>query len=148
MKGLPSTYNKDLQESVEPLIDCVKTVLFSIEISRRVISTLTIYPDKMFNALEPGMLATDLADYLVKKSVPFREAHHISGEVVKLSDGKGIPMDRLSHEDLAGVDKRLGPDFVFSYERSVEARAAKGGTSIESVREQIEILKGLAGGSL
>jgi len=140
-KGLPSTYNKDLQESVEPLLDCVKTVSDSIRILTGVVSTLTVHPKKMLAALTPDMLATDLADYLVRKGVPFRETHHISGQVVALAEEKSVPMDKLSHADLQGVDKRLAADFVFDYEKSVEMRTAKGGTSKSSVREQIAVLR-------
>ncbi|KAK3166956.1 hypothetical protein OEA41_010081 [Lepraria neglecta] len=140
-KGLPSTYNKDLQESVEPLLDCVKTISDSIQILTGVISTLAINPDKMLAALTPDMLATDLADYLVRKGIPFRETHHISGQVVALAEQKNMPMDQLSHGDLQSVDKRLGSDFIFDYEKSVEMRTAKGGTSKSSVQEQIAVLK-------
>ena len=127
-KGLPSTYNKDLQESVEPLLDCVKTVSDSIQILTGVVSTLIIKSEAMFAALTPDMLATDLADYLVRKGVPFRETHHISGQVVALAESKGVAMDKLSHAQLQSVDKRLGQDFVFDFENSVELRTAKGGT--------------------
>lgn len=148
-KGLPSTYNKDLQESVEPLLDCVKTVSDSVRILTGVISTLAIRSAAMLAALTPDMLATgmlhalllsltqlfpcltlytDLADYLVRKGVPFRETHHISGQVVALAEAKDLPMDKLSHAQLQSVDKRLGTDFVFDFEKSVEMRTAKGGT--------------------
>ena len=145
-KSLPSTYNKDLQESVEPMLDCVKTVSDSVRILTGVVSTLIINPANMLKALTPDMLATDLADYLVRKGVPFRETHHISGRVVALAEERAIAMDKLSHEDLQGVDKRLGSDFVFDYEKSVETRTAKGGTSKSSVREQIQYLKGMVTG--
>lgn len=137
----------------------------------------------MLAALTPDMLATgtanarslsqikavtdpscpDLADYLVRKGVPFRETHHISGQVVALAEQKNVPMDILSHADLQSVDKRLGSDFIFDYEKSVEMRTAKGGTaslplmsppnlqlldhanvfmqSKSSVQEQIAVLK-------
>jgi argininosuccinate lyase len=69
IKGIPSTYNKDLQESVEPIIDHVKTLRDSILIASRVLSTLTVFPEKMLAALTPDMLATDLAEYLVRKGM-------------------------------------------------------------------------------
>lgn len=145
LKGLPSTYNKDLQESVEPLLDCVKTVGDSVRIATGVLSTLAIYPKKMLEALTPDMLATDLADYLVRKGVPFRETHHISGQVVALAEKEGTPMDQLSYEQLREIDERFGKDVVscFDYEKSVEMRKAKGGTSKSSVLEQISVLKDL-----
>ena len=139
-KSLPSTYNKDLQESVEPMLDTIKTVSDSVRILTGVLSTLTMHPAKMLAALTPDMLATDLADYLVRKGVPFRETHHISGQVVAEAERRGCGMDELGLEVLRGVDKRLGDDFVFDYERSVELRSAKGGTSKSSVKEQIELL--------
>lgn len=150
IKGIPSTYNKDLQESVEPLLDHVKTVGDSLLIATGVLSTLTIQPERMQAALTPDMLATDLADYLVRKGVPFRETHHISGQVVALSEKEGKPMDQLSFKQLQTVDSRFEQDVLkaFDYEQSVEMRSAKGGTSRSAVREQTEALRhALARGS-
>lgn len=143
IKGIPSTYNKDLQESVEPMLDHVKTVGDSLQIATGVLSTLTILPDNMLKSLTPDMLATDLADYLVRKGVPFRETHHISGQVVALSEKESLPMDQLSFEQLQSVDKRFEKDVlsVFDYQKSVEMRSAKGGTSRSAVLEQIEAVK-------
>ena len=148
IKGIPSTYNKDLQESVEPLLDHVKTVGDSIQIATGVLSTLAVQPENMLKSLTPDMLATDLADYLVRKGVPFRETHHVSGQVVALAEKEGRPMDQLSFAQLQGVDKRFEKDImgVFDYQKSVEARSAQGGTSRSAVMEQIEaVKKALAG---
>ena len=143
IKGLPTTYNKDLQESVEPMIDHIKTVGDSLQIATGVLSTLTVNADKMFAALAPEMLATEFADYLVRKGVPFREGHHISGRVVALAEKEGVPMDKLSLEQLKAVDGRFGDDVIdcLDYERAVELKDAPGGTSKSAVREQIRILK-------
>lgn len=143
IKGIPSTYNKDLQESVEPLLDHVKTVGDSLLIATGVLSTLVAQPENMLKSLTPDMLATDLADYLVRKGVPFRETHHISGQVVALAEREGRPMDQLSFAQLQGVDARFEKDVldVFDYQRSVEMRSAKGGTSRIAVMEQIEAVK-------
>lgn len=143
IKGIPSTYNKDLQESVEPLLDHVKTVGDSLQIATGVLSTLAIQPNNMLKSLTPDMLATDLADYLVRKGVPFRETHHISGRVVALAENESQPMDKLSFDQLQGVDKRFEKDVlkVFDYQKSVEMRSAKGGTSKSAVMEQIEAIK-------
>lgn len=143
VKGIPSTYNKDLQESVEPMLDHVKTVADSIRIANGVLATLKIFPEKMKAALTPDMLATDLAEYLVRKGVPFRETHHISGRVVAKAEEVGRPMDTLSVKELQGIDSRFGDDVksVFDYDRSVEQRTASGGASKKAVREQIEVLK-------
>lgn len=142
-KGLPSTYNKDLQESVEPMLDHVKTVADSIRIAEGVLATMATRPDKMQAALDPFMLATDLADYLVRKGVPFRETHHISGRCVALSEATGTPMNELTYDQLKGIDARFEEDIAetFNYEKSVEMRAARGGTSESSVLEQIKVLR-------
>ncbi|EQK99990.1 hypothetical protein G6O67_004284 [Ophiocordyceps sinensis] len=146
-KGLPSTYNKDLQESVEPMLDHVKTVSDSIQIANGVLSTLTTNADRMRAALDPFMLATDVADYLVRKGVPFRETHHISGRCVAKSEETGIPMNKLSYEQLKAIDGRFEEDIrdVFNYDTSVERRTAKGGTSKQSVVEQIKVLRDMLG---
>ncbi|KFZ16167.1 hypothetical protein V501_02362 [Pseudogymnoascus sp. VKM F-4519 (FW-2642)] len=145
LKGLPSTYNKDLQESVEPMLDHVKTVGDSIQIATGVLSTLAANSEKMRAALDGFMLATDLADYLVRKGVPFRETHHISGQVVALSEKTNTPMEKLTYEQLESVDARFKPDVseCFDFERSVEMRTSKGGTSKKCVLEQIEVLKSM-----
>lgn len=143
VKGLPSTYNKDLQESWETMLDGVKTTSDSIQIATGVLSTLSINPEKMLAALSPDMLATDLADYLVRKGVPFRETHHISGRVVALAEKEGVPMDYLSVEQLKGVDDRFGDDVksCFDYDASINKRTVIGGTSEQSVLEQIKVLE-------
>jgi argininosuccinate lyase len=145
LKGLPSTYNKDLQESWEPMLDHAKTVADSIQIAEGVLATLATQPDRMKASLDPFMLATDVADYLVRKGVPFRETHHISGRCVALSEQTGTPMNELSYEQLKGIDARFEEDIAecFDYEKSVEMRAARGGTSKSSVQEQIKVLKAM-----
>jgi argininosuccinate lyase len=144
-KGIPSTYNKDLQESWEPMLDHVKTVSDSVQILNGVLSTLKLRPERMVASLNPFLLATDIADVLVRLGVPFRETHHISGRVVAKSEELGIPMDQLSLEQLQAIDSRF-PDSikdVFNYEASVESRNAQGGTSRAGVLEQIEVLKSM-----
>ncbi|KAJ2038394.1 argininosuccinate lyase, partial [Coemansia sp. S16] len=85
-KGLPSTYNKDMQEDKEPMFDAVDTLTGSLQITTAVIATLRINADKMKQCLTGDMLATDLAEYLVRKGVPFRQTHHISGAAVKMAE--------------------------------------------------------------
>ncbi|KAI0839723.1 argininosuccinate lyase [Hypoxylon sp. FL0890] len=144
-KGLPSTYNKDLQESWEPMLDHVKTISDSVQIANGILTTLTVRPDRMRAALDPFMLATDLADYLVRKGVPFREAHHISGRCVAKSEELGVPMNELSLKQLQAIDGRFMEDVLdtFNYETSVEMRSAKGGTSRARVLEQVKVLKAM-----
>ncbi|BFZ60788.1 argininosuccinate lyase [Saitoella coloradoensis] len=143
-KGIPSTYNKDLQEDKEPLFDAVNTISDSLRIATGVLSTLKIRQEKMRASLTMDMLATDLADYLVRKGVPFRETHHISGEAVRLAEEQNLSgIDQISLEEY----KKLHPAFeedvknVFDFESSVEKRTAKGGTSRKCVLEQIERIK-------
>ncbi len=144
-KGLPSTYDKDLQESIEPMLDHVKTVADSIQIAEGVLATLDAKPDKMRAALDPFMLATDVAEYLVRKGVPFRESHHISGRCVALSESTGTPMNELTYEQMKGLDPRFDTDITaaFDYERSIEMKSSKGGTSKQSVLEQIQVLRAM-----
>ncbi|KAI8944448.1 argininosuccinate lyase [Xylaria longipes] len=143
LKGLPSTYNKDLQESWENMLDAVKTVSDSVRIATGVLATLEVRPDRMRAALDPFMLATDVADYLVRRGVPFRETHHISGRVVALSEQTGTPMNELTYEQLKSIDARFDRDIAeyFDYDRSVELRSARGGTSKSCVLEQIKVLR-------
>lgn len=98
-------------------------------------------------ALDPFMLATDVADDLVRKGVPFMETHHISGRSVALSEQTGTPMNELTFEQLKGLDPGFEEDIaeVFDYERSVEMRSAAGGTSKPYVLQQITVLEGILG---
>ncbi|KAK7697537.1 argininosuccinate lyase [Diaporthe eres] len=130
LKGLPATYNKGLQEFVEPLLDHVKTVGDSIQIAEGVLSTLATQPEKMRAALDPFMLVTDVADYLVRKGV---------------AEQTGTPMNELTYEQMKGVDARFEEDIseTFDHEKSVEMRAAKGGMSKACVLEQVKVLVGM-----
>ncbi|KAK1240347.1 hypothetical protein MKX08_007789 [Trichoderma sp. CBMAI-0020] len=145
LKGLPSCYNKDLQEGWEPMLDSVQTVSDSLGIANGVIATLKVRPERMAAALDKTMLATDVAEWLVRRGCPFREAHHISGRVVALSEKLEISMDKLTLEQLQAIDPRFTADIVeaFEYETSVEAKSSKGGTSRSSVLEQIQVLKAM-----
>ncbi|EXL88958.1 argininosuccinate lyase [Fusarium oxysporum f. sp. conglutinans race 2 54008] len=129
LKSLPTAYNKDIQESVEPLLDCVKTVSHCLRIAGGVLSTLQIDSEKMKAALTADMLATDVADYLVLKGVPFRQTHHIAGAVVRKAEEKGISIAELELPDLKQISPQFEADIVdvFDFERSVERRTAQGG---------------------
>ncbi|KAB5530286.1 argininosuccinate lyase [Coniochaeta sp. 2T2.1] len=144
-KGLPSCYNKDLQEGWEPMLDSVQTVSDSLGIANGVIATLKVRPERMEAALDKTMLATDVAEWLVRKGCPFREAHHISGRVVALSEKLEVSMDKLTLEQLQAIDSRFTADIAeaFEYETSVEAKTSKGGTSRSSVLEQIQVLRAM-----
>ncbi|QHS73656.1 argininosuccinate lyase ARG4 [Saccharomyces paradoxus] len=144
LKGIPSTYDKDMQEDKEPLFDCLTTVEHSMLIATGVISTLTVNKDKMEAALTMDMLATDLADYLVRKGVPFRETHHISGECVATAENLGLSgIDKLTLEQYQKIDSRFAEDLfeTFNFEQSVERRNATGGTAKSAVLKQLNNLK-------
>lgn len=146
MKATPSTYNKDLQEDKEPLFDNLVTASHSIQIATGVLSTLKIVPEKMQAALTMDMLATDLADYLVRKGVPFRETHHISGEAVHQAEVNNLSgIDQLTLEQYKKIDERFEEDVfnVFDFEASVERRTAVGGTAQSAVLAQLKNLESL-----
>lgn len=143
LKSIPSTYNKDMQEDKEPLFDALTTVEHLILIATGVISTLTVKKEKMLAALSMDMLATDLADYLVKKGVPFRETHRISGECVRVAEEQNKPLNELTLEEFASIDERFGKDVVevFDFESSVEKRTSEGGTAKAAVLTQLAKLE-------
>lgn len=122
------------------------TTSHSIQIATGVLSTLTILPKKMHAALTMDMLATDLADYLVRKGVPFRETHHISGEAVHMAEVNNLSgIDKLTLEQYKSIDKRFEADVikVFDFEASVERRDAIGGTAKSAVLAQLDNLEKL-----
>lgn len=143
MKGIPSTYNKDLQEDKEAMFDSYDTLNAILQVATGVLSTLKIHPDKMKAALSPDMLATDIAYYLVRKGLPFREAHGMAGLCVALAEKQGIPVSKLSHKDFQSVSSQFEDDVVkvWDYSNSVEQYTAQGGTAKESVQHQIVTLQ-------
>ena len=143
LKGLPSTYNKDLQEDKEPLFDAMETLAGALPIAAGALATLTVNGERMNQALAPEMLATDLAEYLVRKGVPFRQTHHIAGAAVALAESEGIALSDLSLAALRALHPAFDEDVteIWSYERSVEQRDVRGGSSRRAVREQIGALR-------
>mmetsp|Transcript_34485 Transcript_34485/g.67846 ORF Transcript_34485/g.67846 Transcript_34485/m.67846 type:complete len:485 (-) Transcript_34485:169-1623(-) len=146
LKGLPRAYNKDLQEDKMSLFGAIDTVMDCLQITTGVVATMVPNPDKLAEALSPEMLATDLADYLVRRGVPFRETHHISGACVRLSEERKVSIDTLTLEDLKNIDSRFGDDVmsVWNYEQSVERKDSTGGTAKASVMKQITDIKAFA----
>ncbi len=143
VKGLPSTYNKDLQEDKEPLFDTVNTLEIALPIATGVIRTLKIDPERMRAAITPDMLATDLAYYLVEKGVPFREAHHIVGRVVRRAEELGLPLPALPLSELRAISPYFEADVetVWDVEAAVERRHTIGGTARDAVQAQIDTAK-------
>jgi len=142
-KGLPSTYNKDLQEDKEPLFDTVDTLAMTLPIMAGVIQTLSVNPTRMYEAMSSHLLATELADYLVEKGLPFRQAHDIIGKVVQMSLETEQPLWSIpliaykSFSPLFDRDVHTWLDF----ERAVERRDSPGGTARATVIVQIESLR-------
>jgi len=145
LKGLPSTYNKDLQEDKEILFSACETVKDMIQIATGVIETLTVNSDRMYEALSLDMLATDLAYYLVRKGMAFRAAHEISGKVVQISETKNCKLDEISLEELKEISGLFDKDVfdVWNFANSVEQYQATGGTSKASISKQIENVKNI-----
>ncbi len=140
LKGLPSAYDKDLQEDKEPLFDAVDTLKLALPVASGVLSTLTIHPERMREALSDDLLATDLADYLVRKGVPFRESHRLVGLAVRRAEELGVPLSKLHLSELVKIDPVFGDDVaeVWDFDLSVERRNVAGGTSSAAVKKQIE----------
>ncbi|MDB4508311.1 argininosuccinate lyase [Akkermansiaceae bacterium] len=137
IKGLPLTYNRDLQEDKEPLFDSIDTLTLALEVNTEMITAMEINVDVCVAAAsDPLLLATDLADWLVKEGIPFRSAHELVGKAVAESVTSGVPLDQL---DLTKIDTAYTADAssVFSLEKALAARTNPGAPSIENVRAQI-----------
>jgi len=130
LKGLPGGYNKDLQEDKEPLFDAYDTLVTLLPPLTGLVRALALVPERMRAALDEGMLATDLADYLVRRGVPFRQAHGLAGLAVRLAEAKGVPLSALALDDYRALSDAFGADVtqVFDFDAAVARRAAFGGT--------------------
>jgi len=140
VKGLPLTYNRDLQEDKEPVFDAVDTVSSSLAIMAELLANLSFKTERMEEATRTGFItATDLADYLVLKDVPFREAHGIVGRAVAFCLAKGCELEDLSLEELSRFSEAIDEDVfkVLSVEGSVNSRTSTGGTSLLRVKEAV-----------
>ncbi|GAC1639943.1 MAG: argininosuccinate lyase [Herpetosiphon sp.] len=147
LKGLPSTYNKDLQEDKEPLFDTFDTLFLTVPVVAGVVRTLTFHLDRMAGALDDGMLATDLADELVRSGVPFREAHGLVGSLVRHAERRGIALRDIPTAEVAAVHPALAPGYaaVFNFRRSVAQRTVVGGTAPAAMAEQLATAQVLCG---
>ena len=137
IKGLPLTYNRDLQEDKEPLFDSIDTLTMALEVNTEMIAAMEINVETCEAAAsDPMLLATDLADWLVKEGVPFRSAHELVGKAVAASVTSRTPLDEL---DLTQVDVAFTEDAskVFSLKKALAARTNPGAPSIENVKAQI-----------
>ena len=142
-KGLPLAYNKDLQEDKEPVFDAVDTLKNSLGIFTEMISTMTVRKEKMAEAAKYGyMNATDAADYLVGKGIPFRDCHEIIGNMVLYAINKGTALDDLTMEEFKSFSDAFDEDIydAISIVNCIRAKKSEGSTSFESVKKQLSDL--------
>lgn len=140
MKGLPLSYNRDMQEDKEPLFDTVDTVKLCLQVNIEMLKTLEFKEENMKKALEGGFVtATDVADYLARKGVPFRSAHEAVGKIVSYAERRGKELSDLKLSEFHRFSKEIDEDIfqVITFSGSVESRNSLGGTSTANVRKQI-----------
>jgi len=141
LKGLPMTYGKDMQEDKEPVFDAAETLMLAIPASTAMIAGLVVDKEAMRAMTAQGFLtATDLADWLVRVlGLPFREAHHVSGSLVKMAEDAGCGLEDLSLESMQQVEARIDASIfdVLTVEASVSSRTSFGGTAPERVAEAV-----------
>ena len=153
LKGLPSTYDKDLQEDKAPVFQATDTLLAVLPVIAGALKTITCKPDRMRAGIDSTMMATDLADYLVAKGIPFREAHALAGKVVRAAGEQQVELEQMPLEAFQttggqpaeGVSNDLFEADVyqvFDPLKSIQKRNTIGGTSLQSVKNQIQQIKG------
>ena len=140
MKGLPLTYNRDLQEDKEGTFDTVDTLLATLAVFRGMVESLEIDTERLSEAVSADyILATDLADYLASKKVPFREAHGIVGELCQYAVSQGKELRQLTSEEYRRFSSHFGDDvYLITPETSVAARNNPGGTAPQQVEEALK----------
>ncbi|MFQ5587770.1 MAG: argininosuccinate lyase [Nitrospiria bacterium] len=144
MKGLPLSYNRDLQEDKEPLFDTVATLQGALRIMKRLTDEVIFQKNRMLRAASKGLLlATDLADYLVTKGLPFRQAHKVVGRIVFQSIDTKSPFETWSLEDFQGFCPLFEADLFerLSLKGAIQKKSGTGGTSLESIRAEIQRIK-------
>ncbi len=139
LKGLPLAYNKDMQEDKEPLFDSLDTLDLGLRVAAAALATMRVFPERMATALDDAMLATDLADELVRRGVPFREAHRRVGQVVRRSLEQRVTLRDLPLAEYQAVQPDLDATIfdLFAMEKSVAHKESEGGTAPRRVAEQV-----------
>jgi argininosuccinate lyase len=140
LKGLPLAYNRDLQEDKEPVFDSVDTLLVVLPAMTGMVATMAVDAARMNELAPQGFsLATDVAEWLVRQGVPFREAHELAGACVRRCEELGVDLPGLGDAQLAAISPHLTPEVrdVLTVEGSVASRRGRGGTAPERVREQL-----------
>ncbi len=148
LKGLPTGYNRDLQEDKEALFDTVDTLLLTLPAVAGAVEEASFRPERMKAVMSTELLATDLADFLVRRGVPFRESHEVIGRLVRRAEEAGVPLSSLEVHTFQEEHPAFEADVleVFDWTRSVDSRDSAGGTSRRSVVEQIEAARAHIGG--
>ncbi len=144
LKGLPLAYNRDLQEDKEPLFDAVDTLELLLPAVSGMIGTLTFHTERMAELAPRGFaLATDIAEWLVRQGVPFRVAHELAGECVRVAESRDVELWDLTDEELASISDHLTSDVraVLTTFGSLTSRSSRGGTAPQAVAEQLDELK-------
>lgn len=142
LKGLPMTYNRDLQEDKERLFDTADTVRGCVRLMTGMLANTSVNAAACDRAAaDPLLLATDLADYLVRKGMPFREAHHVVGSVVGLAEMTGKALNELSLEDFRGVSDRFGPEVtdIFDLRKAMARRQLTGAPGTKELKRQLAL---------
>ena len=144
LKGLPLAYNRDLQEDKEPVFDAADTLELLLPAVSGMIATLKFNTERMESLAPQGFaLATDIAEWLVRQGVPFREAHELSGAAVKQAESRGVELWDLTDEEYAAISGHLTPEVrtVLSTEGSLNSRSSQGGTAPAAVERQLAALE-------
>ena len=144
LKGLPLAYNKDMQEDKEGIFDSIDTLKMSLRVFAPMVETMTVRKERMRAAAKEGFInATDLADYLTKKGMPFRVAYKITGQIVAFCIDSGTDLESLPLEDYRSFSPLFEADLYdeIALETCVNKRISKGGTGRESVLEQLKTVK-------
>jgi argininosuccinate lyase len=146
LKGLPMTYNRDLQEDKERLFDTTDTVRATVRVLAAMLRNTTVN-EKACEAAssDAALLATDLADYLVRKGVPFRQAHHLVGAAVGLAERERKPLDQLTAKELQSIDKNFGEDTreIFDLRKAMDRRNLPGAPGTDQVKRQLARWNGI-----
>ena len=142
LKGLPTGYNRDLQEDKEVVFDSVDTLALVVPAITGAVLGMTVVRDRIEESLRAEMLATDLADHLVRQGVPFRASHHIAGALVRVAEESGRELSALTLEEMTAVHPGFTEEVfrVFDPAASVESRAVRGGTAASAVQAQLDAL--------
>jgi argininosuccinate lyase len=139
LKGLPSAYDKDLQEDKVPVFSAFDTLISLLPVLAGALETLAVNSERMRAGIDAGMLATDLADYLVGKDLPFREAHAVAGKAVQLAQEQGKTLDKIELEEFQTLHPAFDKDVtvVFNPLYSLSRRSSIGGTGHKAVEAQL-----------